>query len=345
MNENMEIIENLKSQVDEVDEDIIRLMLKRKQITSTILDLKEKHGIALKDSARETAIVNRLIQQFGNENSDLVKQIYKHIFNDSIKWHRVKFHRHQIKSIANALMIRPLIIAGPCAVESKEQIFSIAKELADNGIKFLRGGAFKPRTSPDTFQGLGDKGIELIREAANEYSMFVVSEVLEIDQLDRNYDKIDIVQIGSRNMAAYGFLKQIGKKTAVDKKPILLKRGFGSTVKEFLFAARYIIDEGNPNVILCLRGIRTFEQIHSELRFTPDLATILEIKQQSDLPVIFDPSHSTGSVKYVEQIAKAALGLGADGLLIETHINPEEAMSDKEQCILPKDLFEILNNI
>jgi 3-deoxy-7-phosphoheptulonate synthase len=242
-------------------------------------------------------------------------------------------------------MIRPLIIAGPCAVESKEQIFSIAKELADNGIKFLRGGAFKPRTSPDTFQGLGDKGIELIREAADKYSMFVVSEVLEIDQLDRNYDKIDIVQIGSRNMASYGFLKQIGKKTAVDKKPILLKRGFGSTIKEFLFAARYIIDEGNPNVILCLRGIRTFEQIHSELRFTPDLATILEIKEQSDLPVIFDPSHSTGSVKYVEQIAKAALGLGADGLLIETHINPEEAMSDKEQCVLPKDLFEILNNI
>lgn len=234
------------------------------------------------------------------------------------------------------------MIAGPCSVESREQISRIAAELSAMGIKFLRGGAFKPRTSPDSFQGLGSEGIKYIREAAEANGMFVVTEVLDTEELEECYDKIDVIQIGSRNMASFGLLKTIGKKTAADKKPALLKRGFSSTLGELIHAADYIRNEGNPNVFLCLRGIRTFEQIDSIFRFTPDLASIVELKQRTDMPVLFDPSHSTGDSKYVNQIAKAALNLGADGLLIESHYNPENALTDAKQCVLPESLKELL---
>ena len=243
---------------------------------------------------------------------------------------------------------KPVIIAGPCAIESKEQIYEIAWELSQLGIKYLRGGAFKPRTSPKSFQGLGDIGIKYIRDAADAFNMQVVSEVLDTHQFDRCNDFIDIIQIGSKNMTSTGLLKYIGKKTSESKKNILLKRGFFSTITEFLFAAEYILNEGNPNIILCLRGIRTFEQIDSLLRNTPDLCGILELKERMkdvQLPVFFDPSHSTGSSKYVLDIAKAALLLGADGLLIECHNNPSVALSDGKQAILPEQLKTLIDYI
>jgi 3-deoxy-7-phosphoheptulonate synthase len=238
-----------------------------------------------------------------------------------------------------------VVIAGPCAVESEDQIARISAELRSRGIKFIRGGAFKPRTSSKTFQGMGEAGIDILRNAADKNGFKIVTEVLDSTQLEQNYDKIDIIQIGSRNMASYGLLKQIGKKTAADNKPVLLKRGFSATIKELLFAADYIRDEGNPNVLLCLRGIRTFEQIDSYFRFTPDLAAILELKERTRLPVIFDPSHSAGDSRFVVQIAKAALQLGANGLLVETHYDPSNARIDGQQSILPEQLDEILSKI
>lgn len=240
---------------------------------------------------------------------------------------------------------KPVIIAGPCAIESEKQIIRISSELASMGIKFLRGGAYKPRTSPKTFQGLGRKGLEYMRKAAEANNMKIVSELLETKQLEESYDLIDIIQIGSRNMSSYGFLKQVGKMTAKDNKPVLLKRGFNSTLNELILASEYITEFGNPNIIFCLRGIRTFEQIDSKMRFTPDLAGILELKEMTPQPVIFDPSHSTGNSKYVVDIAKAALLLGADGLMIETHYNPIVALSDGEQSILPEKLKEIIDYI
>jgi 3-deoxy-7-phosphoheptulonate synthase len=243
---------------------------------------------------------------------------------------------------------KPVIIAGPCAIESQEQIYEIAKELSKFGIKYLRGGAFKPRTSPDSFQGIGGIGFEYIRKAADEYDMKVVSEVLDNYQLDKYIDMIDIIQIGSKNMTSTGLLKYIGKKTAEAKKTVLLKRGFNSTLREFLFAAEYILNEGNRDIILCLRGIRTFEQIDSELRNTPDLCSILELREsmtEFKLPIFFDPSHATGNSKYVIDVAKTALFLGADGLLIECHNNPKEALSDGKQAILPKELKVLFNYI
>lgn len=240
------------------------------------------------------------------------------------------------------------IFAGPCSVESEEQILTIAEELSALGIKYLRGGAFKPRTSPKSFQGLGEQGLIFLRNAADRYNMSVVSELLDTNQLEKYIDMIDVVQIGSKNMMSYGFLKTVGKLTAKQKKKVLLKRGFQSTINEFLLAAEYIMNEGNPDVILCLRGIRTFEQIDSALRFTPDLAGILEIKEKMkdiSLPVFFDPSHATGNARYVIEISKAAIMLGADGLLIECHPHPEKAVSDGEQSILPGKLIEILDFI
>ncbi len=237
------------------------------------------------------------------------------------------------------------IIAGPCAIESKEQIHRISNKVADLGIKFLRGGAYKPRTCPESFQGLGFDGLKYIREAADKNDMYVVSEILDSCHIEAANKFIDVIQIGSRNMFSYGLLKEIGKATANDKKPILLKRAFNATLDEFLSAANYIINAGNPNIILCLRGIRSFEQISSGMRFTPDLSSILELREKADsrnLPVIFDPSHSTGHAKYVTAISKAALVLGADGLLIECHDRPKEALCDEQQCILPEELEKII---
>lgn len=240
------------------------------------------------------------------------------------------------------LKTKPAIIAGPCSIESNEQIDEIAGELSALGMKFLRGGSFKPRTCPKSFQGLGAEGIVYLKSAANRHNMFTVTETLSPAQLDEHYGSIDVIQVGSRNMASYGFLKHIASRTADDHKPVILKRGFGATLTEFLFAADYVAENGNNNIILCLRGIRTFEQIDSLLRFTPDLASILELKQRTDYPVYFDPSHSTGSSKFVIDIAIGALALGADGLLIETHINPEKSLSDSRQAITPYSLLKLI---
>lgn len=239
----------------------------------------------------------------------------------------------------------PFIIAGPCSIESEYQINRIAEELSSAGIRLLRGGAFKPRTSPESFQGLGKEGLVYMREAADKNNMFVVSEVLETEQLEANYDMIDMIQIGSRNMSSTGFLKQVGKMSSKDQKPVLLKRGFSATLDELLSAADYILHEGNENIILCLRGIRTFEQINSSFRFTPDLASILELREKTNLKIIFDPSHAAGQARYIRKISDAALSLGVDGLIIESHYDPENAKSDKDQCILPKEVIDIYNSV
>lgn len=247
--------------------------------------------------------------------------------------------------IKEALKQRPLFIAGPCSIESESQIKNTASELAPYGVNILRGGAFKPRTSPDSFQGLGEEGLKFMRQAADENNMHIVTEVLETEHLKKYYAMIDMIQIGSRNMSSFGFLKEVGKISSIDQKPVLLKRGFSATLNELLSAAQYIINEGNSNVYLCLRGIRTFEQIDSAFRFTPDLGSIIELKEKTDLPVLFDPSHASGNAKYVKQLSKAAISLGADGLLIESHYQPENAMSDKDQCIHPSLVSEIISEI
>ncbi|MFY0643875.1 MAG: 3-deoxy-7-phosphoheptulonate synthase [Bacteroidia bacterium] len=227
------------------------------------------------------------------------------------------------------------LIAGPCAVESEEQIFQIAKQISDLGIRFIRGGAYKPRTSPYAFQGLKKEGLQLMERASKQHNLKVVTEVLDTSLLEEVYPYADILQVGSRNMKNYQFLKELGK---VDK-PIMLKRGMSATVEEWLLAAEYIMLSGNENIILCERGIRTFD---TSLRNTMDIAAIPLVKELSHLPVIADPSQGSGKRSLVKPMSLAAIAAGSDGLMIEVHNEPDAALSDGFQSIYIHQLSELL---
>lgn len=230
------------------------------------------------------------------------------------------------------------IIAGPCSVESQEQIDFVAREVKKSGAQFLRGGAFKPRTSPYSFQGMGTDGLDLLYQAGKENDIPIVSEIMDISMLDLFVEKVDIIQVGARNMQNFAMLKELGKTN----KPILLKRGFAATIEEFLMSAEYIMSGGNPNVILCERGIRTFE---TATRNSLDLSSIPILKRNSHLPVIVDPSHATGIYWMVEPMSKAAIAAGADGLIIEVHNNPKAAKCDGQQSITPKSFDELVGKL
>ena len=230
------------------------------------------------------------------------------------------------------------LIAGPCAVESEQQLDEIAKGVSDLGIKFMRGGAYKPRTSPYAFQGLKKDGLRLLKNVSDKYGVKIVTEVLDTSLIEEVYPYADILQVGSRNAKNYAFLKELGK---IDK-PILLKRGMSSTISEWLLAAEYILLGGNENVILCERGIRTFD---TSVRNTMDIAAIPLAKELSHLPVIADPSQGTGKRSLVTPLSLAAIAAGADGLMIEVHNDPEEALSDGFQSMYldsMKDMVQVL---
>lgn len=230
------------------------------------------------------------------------------------------------------------IIAGPCAVESEEQIVEIAKRVKESGANFLRGGAFKPRTSPYSFQGLELDGLKLMEIAKQETGLPIVSELMSISYLEEFMDIVDIIQIGARNMQNYDLLKQVGKTD----KPVILKRGLSSTIEEWLLSAEHIMAGGNENVILCERGIRTFE---TYTRNTLDLSAVPVVKKHSHLPIIVDPSHGTGSSEYVESMAKAAVVAGCNGLMIEVHNNPPKALSDGQQSVTPDQFDKLMKKI
>lgn len=229
-------------------------------------------------------------------------------------------------------------ISGPCSVESMDIMVEIAKALKKIGIDILRGGAFKPRTSPYDFQGLEVEGLKILKVAADSVNMPVVTEVMDIRDLDLVLNYADMIQIGSRNMYNYSLLKEVGKL----KTPVLLKRGMSATLKEWIYAAEYVVKEGNENVVLCERGIRTFE---SYTRNTLDLNTVAVIKEKYRLPIIVDPSHGTGLRELVPKMSLAAIAAGADGLIIESHIYPEKAVSDSRQTISIKDLNNLYKNV
>ncbi|WP_307993766.1 3-deoxy-7-phosphoheptulonate synthase [uncultured Intestinibacter sp.] len=230
------------------------------------------------------------------------------------------------------------IMAGPCSVESEEQIIEVAKAVKKSGANFLRGGAFKPRTSPYSFQGLELEGLELLKIAKQETNLPIVTELMSTAYLDKFVEDVDVIQIGARNMQNFDLLKEVGKT----KTPVLLKRGMSSTIEEWLMSAEYIMAEGNENVILCERGIRTFE---TATRNTLDLSAVPVIKQKSHLPIIIDPSHATGKRDLVEPLAKAAMAVGADGLMIEVHNNPEKALCDGKQSIKPDAFDKIMQTV
>lgn len=221
---------------------------------------------------------------------------------------------------------KPILIAGPCSIESREHIVNEAKDLKKIGVDIVRGGAFKPRTSPFDFQGIGFDAVKYLKEASEVTNLPIVTEVLSEDHVELIKDYVDVFQIGSRNMYNYALLKKVGKTN----KPVILKRGFSATLKEWEMAAKYIEVEGNKNIIFCERGIRTFE---TETRNTLDLAGAYIIKEKTGYPVIVDPSHGTGKRELIEPMVRATLALGLDGVMIEVHPNPDEAKSDAAQTI------------
>jgi 3-deoxy-7-phosphoheptulonate synthase len=231
-----------------------------------------------------------------------------------------------------------VVMAGPCSVESAEQIDTIASLLSTLGVRVLRGGAFKPRSSPYSFQGMGEQGLELMRGAADKYKMLVVSEVMDQTQIPMVVEYVDVVQVGARNMQNYNLLKELGKIS----KPVLLKRGISATLEELLLSAEYIMSGGNYNVVLCERGIRTFE---SYTRNTLDVSAIPVIQKLSHLPIIADPSHGTGRRDKVSPMARAAVAAGADGLLLEVHHEPEKALSDGAQSLYPAQFEKLMGEL
>lgn len=230
------------------------------------------------------------------------------------------------------------LVAGPCAVETEEQCLAIARQLKSSGVRLFRGGAYKPRTSPYSFQGLGETGLKILAEVRKQFGFGIITEAIDNESLDLVEEYADVIQIGARNMQNFSLLKRAGRA----KKPVLLKRGMSATLDEFLMAAEYILSEGNYNVMLCERGVRTFSDFS---RNTLDLAVVPAVKKRSHLPILVDPSHGTGKRHKVLPLSRAAVAVGADGLLVEVHHEPEKALSDGIQSILPAEFAELTDEV
>ncbi len=233
---------------------------------------------------------------------------------------------------------RVVVMAGPCAVESRDQVMSAGECMARIGVPILRGGAYKPRTSPYSFQGLGVEGLKMLAEARQRFGVHIVTEAVDHDSLEQVAQWADMVQIGARNMQNFELLKAVGQVG----KPVLLKRGFAATIDEWLMAAEYVAAHGNPNIILCERGIRTYE---TKTRNTLDISAVPVVKQLSHLPVVVDPSHAAGQWQWVAPLARAAVAAGADGLIIEAHPNPAEALSDGPQSLTWTHLEDLMRDL
>lgn len=231
-----------------------------------------------------------------------------------------------------------IVMAGPCAVESREQLFEAAEIAKKGGAQFLRGGAYKPRTSPYSFQGLEEEGLKYLAEAKEKTGLRIVTEVTEVEAVSTVAAYADLLQIGARNMQNFRLLKEVGRT----QKPVLLKRGLAATLDEWLNAAEYILNEGNPNVIFCERGIRTYE---TYTRNTLDLSAVAAIKHLSHLPIVVDPSHGTGKWRFIKPMALAAVACGADGLIMEMHPNPAKALSDGPQSLTPENYYDLMDSV
>ena len=230
------------------------------------------------------------------------------------------------------------LVAGPCAVETEEQCMVVGERLKKTGVRLFRGGAYKPRTSPYSFQGLGEEGLKILAKVRKAYGFGIITEAIDNESLDLVEEYADVIQIGARNMQNFSLLKRAGRS----KKPVLLKRGMSATLDEFLMAAEYILSEGNYNVMLCERGVRTFSDFS---RNTLDLAVVPAVKKRSHLPILVDPSHGTGKRHKVLPLSRAAAAVGADGLLVEVHHDPEKALSDGMQSILPEEFAELSEEV
>jgi 3-deoxy-7-phosphoheptulonate synthase / chorismate mutase len=338
-------LNDLRDQIDTINLQILELLNQRATIASGIGKTQQALGTTFYDPARESAMLQELEKaNNGPFSNETIKSLFKEIFRASlaleesearqkIMVQRKSPDEKTVITLADGTQIGNgefQVIAGSCAVESLEQIDEVGAALAERGIRIMRGMAFKPRTSPYDFQGLGEPGLQIARQVANKYQMSVTSEVLDPSLVPMMSDYVDIFWVGARNMQNSYLLRALGKV----RQPVILKRSFGANLKELIYAAEYIVSSGNPNVILMERGVRTFE---TWTRNTLDISAVPLLKMETHLPVIVDISHSAGRRDLAIPLAKAAKAVGADGLMVEVHPNPPVAMSDaKQQLTIPE---------
>ncbi|MEC0493580.1 bifunctional 3-deoxy-7-phosphoheptulonate synthase/chorismate mutase [Bacillus glycinifermentans] len=328
----------LRQQANELNLQILKLINERGRIVKEIGKAKEAQGINRYDPVRERTMLNSIIENNDGPFEDsTIQHIFKEIFKAGLELQeddhskallvsRKKKPEDTIVNIKGETIGdgEQRFIIGPCAVESYDQVAEVAAAAKKQGLKLLRGGAFKPRTSPYDFQGLGVEGLKILKRVADEYDLAVISEIVNPQHIEEAIDYIDVIQIGARNMQNFELLKAVGSV----KKPVLLKRGLAATLKEFINAAEYIISQGNDQIILCERGIRTYE---TATRNTLDISAVPILKQETHLPVFVDVTHSTGRRDLLLPTAKAALAIGADGVMAEVHPDPSVALSDSAQ--------------
>lgn len=333
-----EQLEQLRKRLDEINDQILELLSERGSIAQEIGKVKAKSGIHRFDPVRERKMLDEIAQKNkGPFDTSTVQHIFKEIFKASLELQHDDNHRELLvsrKNQANDTVVdvkgtkiggdEQVLIAGPCSVESYEQVKAVADNHQRQGLKLLRGGAFKPRTSPYDFQGLGIEGLKILQQIAKENDLAVISEIVSPNDIELATEYVDVIQIGARNMQNFELLKAAG---SVDH-PVLLKRGMSATIQEFMFAAEYIVSRGNRKVILCERGIRTYEKA---TRNTLDISAVPILKQETHLPVLVDVTHSTGRRDLLLPTAKAALAVGADGVMVEVHPDPAVALSDANQ--------------
>lgn len=342
----------LREQIDQVNLEILKLLNQRGEIVQKIGDFKKRQGVVRFDPVRERQALDLIMEHHeGPYEASTIQHIFKEIFKASLE---LQEDNHQ-----NALLVsrkakpdntvvdvngtkigngQQQFIMGPCAVESYEQVREVALALKEQGLTLMRGGAFKPRTSPYDFQGLGIEGLQILRKVADEVGLSVVSEIVTPDDVEAALQYTDVIQIGARNMQNFELLKTVGRVN----KPVLLKRGLAATIEEFINAAEYIMSQGNKQIILCERGIRTYEKA---TRNTLDISAVPILKQETHLPVIVDVTHSTGRKDLLLPAAKAALAIGADAIMAEVHPDPAVALSDAAQQMNIPEFHEFMNEL
>ncbi len=331
-------LEGLRTRIDELNLEILRLVNERAEVVNEIGKIKEKQGVNRYDPLRERHMLD-LIKEHneGPLNQMTVDYIFKQIFKTALKQLEAEKKKELLvsrkeKSEDTVINVNGELIGtgatsfvyGPCAVESYEQVAAVAASIKEKGLKLIRGGAYKPRTSPYDFQGLGLEGLKILKQVSDEYGLGVVTEIVTPADLEVAADYVDVIQIGARNMQNFELLKAAGALN----KPVLLKRGLAATIDEFVHAAEYIMSKGNENIILCERGIRTYEKA---TRNTLDISAVPILKQETHLPVMVDVTHSTGRRDLLLPCAKAAIAIGADGVMAEVHPDPSIALSDQQQ--------------
>jgi len=345
-------LEQLRGRLSEINHNLLHLLSERAQITQEIGQIKEKQGVPKFDPVREKEMLEELTAANpGPFQDDAIKLLFKQIFQASLNL-QVDEHKKQllvsrknqqedtVVSIGNVKVGagKPIMIAGPCSVESYEQVREVAAALKQAGITVMRGGAFKPRTSPYDFQGLGIEGLKILKEVADEFGLKTISEIVHPSHIELAGQYIDVIQIGARNMQNFELLKAAGDVNI----PILLKRGLAATIDEFVHAAEYVVSRGNKQVMLIERGIRTYEKA---TRNTLDISAVPILKQETHLPVLVDVTHSTGRKDILAPCAKAALAAGADGVMVEVHPNPAVALSDSAQQLNIQQFHQFLSTV